>query len=353
MAERPLPPPAPQPWAPPPSPLAALGDAQVLALKVVGAVLLVVVVSVGLLLYDSQRDAADIAELRRLAAGGGVAATPDDTPASLWVNAEPIGATVLVDGDSVGTTPLWLESVPAGAHRVQIIGPDGTRIDTTLTLAAGAMTELDPQARLEADADVEGPATEAVEFAEAPAAEPTPLPSATGGATMGSLRVTSAPDGAAVLLDGRRVGTTPVDLYDVRPGRRAVSVAHAGYETAVQQIDVRPGVQFEVVVDLRPVPQAPPPTPRRAEPRPEPPVRAPTAATGTVEILVRPWGRIVIDGETRQRESDTVYRTTLSVGTHRITVSHPQLGTDERTVTVQPGGVSRIEFDLTRGADGT
>ena len=68
--------------------------------------------------------------------------------------------------------------------------------------------------------------------------------------------------------------------------------------------------------------------------------------TGTVEILVRPWGRISIDGTVRQRETDIVYRTTLSAGLHRIEVSHPQLGSDSRTVTVQPGGESRIEFDL-------
>ena len=347
VAERPSPPPS--PWSPPSSPLAALGDAQIVALKVVGAVLLVVAVGVGLLLYDSHRGAADVAELRELAAGGGATARAD-TPASLWVNAEPIGATVLVDGDSVGTTPLWLESIAAGEHRVQILGPDGGQLDTTLSMASGAMVELDTQSLPNVAADVEAPAAGAVEIAEEPAAQTPPLTASARAATTGSLRVTSSPAGAVVLLDGRRMGTTPLELHGVQPGGRTVSVARGGYETTVQQIDVRPGVQFEAMVDLRPVQQAAAP-PRPAAPPPEVP-RPQVTGTGTVEILVRPWGRIAIDGETRQRESDTVYRTTLSAGPHQITVSHPQLGSDERAVTVQPGGVTRIEFDLTRGTDG-
>ncbi len=335
----------PSPWSPPSSPLAALGDARVVALKVVGAVLLVVILGIGLLVYDSTREAAEVAELRELAAGG-VAATPDDTPASLWVSAKPIGAVVLIDGDSVGTTPLWMESLAPGTYRVQVVGTAGSRLDTMLSVAAGAMAELDTNLRTL----IEEPEPDAVAIADPPVEETPSTEGMPQTATTGTLRVSSSPAGAVVRLDGRRVGTTPVSLSRVSPGRRSVSVARGGYETSVQQIDIRPGVQFETVVDLRPVPQAAPP-PREATPRPEP-RRSPVAATGTVEILVRPWGRIVIDGETRERESDTVYRTTLSAGTHQVAVSHPQLGSDERTITVQPGGVARIEFDLSRGVDG-
>jgi hypothetical protein len=46
----------------------------------------------------------------------------------------PAGATVLVDGAPRGLTPKYL-LLPLGAHRVEVIGSDGTRLGgTSLTL---------------------------------------------------------------------------------------------------------------------------------------------------------------------------------------------------------------------------
>ena len=352
-----IPPPPPPPGRPPYAQggSRSLSEAQVAALKLVLALAAVVAIGLWLLFQDGGEDA-DLAELRELAAGGGVTqADESGLPASLWVDADPIGSTVYIDGDSAGTTPLWIESLAAGDHRVRVLRPDGTGIDTVLAVSPGQMAELDAEDRARPTDTAVAP----VDIAEA---EPTPEPPAQTRsnpqqATTGEIRVLSSPTGAVVLVDGRRVGTTPVALSGLRPGSRTVTVARGGYETSVREIEVRPGVQYETVVDLRPVAPAPAPTPRRvATPAPATPAPAPTPApqeapapvtgTGTVEILVRPWGRISIDGTVRQRETDIVYRTTLSAGLHRIEVSHPQLGSDSRTVTVQPGGESRIEFDL-------
>lgn len=318
--------------------MASLSDVQIAALKVVGAILLVAAVGVGLLLYDGTREAAEVAELRELAAGGGRPAASARS-ASLWVNASPLGATVLVDGDSVGTIPLWLESLAAGEHRVEVVDRGVTVADTFLVVASGEMAELE----FGASAAREPAPTDAVEIAEPPAAAAPPAAD-----WEGHVRITSDPSNALVLLDGRRMGRTPLSLSGVRPGQRAFTVSKEGYEPTVHQIDVRPGVQFEASVDLRPRAAAPPRLARTERPVPQPAAPAEPPAPGTVEILVRPWGQIVIDGEVRQRESDVVYRTQLPAGSHQVRVSHPQLGTSERTVTVQPGGVSRIEFDLAR-----
>ena len=135
-------------------------------------------------------------------------------------------------------------------------------------------------------------------------------------------------------------------------------VRRDGYETRGQTVVIRPGGMFDASLDLRPVAARPP----VAEAAP-PPVRAPragrvpaarprTIGTGTVEILVRPWGRIEIDGVTHHEETDVVYRAELTAGDHRVVVSHPSLGSDERTVTVSPGSRTRIEFNLASGTGG-
>lgn len=329
--------------------MAVLGDARAVAARVVAAVLLVVVAGGALYYYGSVQDERELAELRELAEADEGAAAPD-LPGSLFVRADYVGSAVYVDGDSVGTTPIWVETVSEGARRVRVVGPDGGATDTTVTVVAGEMAELELTARpaarepeqpvaIAANEPDDDPPARARRDAPAASRSAAPARPATG-----ELRVTSSPSGAVVRLDGRRVGTTPVTLEGVRPGTRAVALVRRGYETATRQIEIRPGVEFEVAADLRPVAPA---ASRPAAPTPRPPAADPApVAQGTIEVLVRPWGRIEIDGMLRARETDVVHRVVLPAGPHRVTVSHPQLGTREETVTVQPGGVARIEFNL-------
>ncbi len=259
--------------------------------------------------------------------------------ASLWIDGvSEAGVTVFVDGDSVGTMPLWLDRVAEGPRRVQVVGPDGVALaDTTLVAVGGTTTDLifDPLLMRPIPTAAEGPVGPAV-AERAPASAP-----AAPGST-GDLRVTSSPSGATVALNGRRVGATPLSLGGLRPGRHAVSVARPGFEATTQQVDVVPDRALEVAIALRPLGPPAEPAPRTEPARAEP---APVG-TGTLEVLVQPWGRIVIDGTTHRRETDVVYRTTLPAGSHTVSVSHPQLGSEERTVVVQPGVGTRVEFDL-------
>ena len=67
------------------------------------------------------------------------AAAPAPVPGmgSLYVDSRPRGATVLVDGKSVGVTPLSLAEVPAGSHVVQIDMAGKKPWTTTAVVAAG------------------------------------------------------------------------------------------------------------------------------------------------------------------------------------------------------------------------
>jgi hypothetical protein len=46
---------------------------------------------------------------------------------------------------------------------------------------------------------------------------------------VGSLTVDSRPQGASVIVDGRRVGTTPMSLDDVRAGKHVIRIERDGY----------------------------------------------------------------------------------------------------------------------------
>lgn len=319
-------------WAEP-APL-AFGDARVVVFKVIGGLLLVVGLGIGLFVFSWREEASTTADLETLAAGGGVLAEADAS-ASLWVNAGPIGSTVFVDGDSLGVTPLWLDAVALGSRRVQVVSMDGLVVDTMVEAESGMMAEVDLTDPAPSDAPDASPVEVAVAPpAPSPEAAPPPKPTVRQIQT-GNLRVTSSPAGAAVVLDGRPIGTTPLAVDNLAVGRHTIVLSKPGFEGTARRVDVRAGAEFEAEIALR------------TREAPEPRVATPAVPqVGTVEVLVRPWGTVAVDGDVRQRETDVVYRTQLPAGPHRIQVTHPTLGSAEREIVVGAGSTARIEFDL-------
>ena len=347
------PPHTPQAWTPEPADVDR-GAARAVVFRMAGVLAGVVALAVGLLgahWYSTTRGApVDLEEALALegvegyvrADGGGVSTAADEGGAGeggavLDVDSDPGGAAVFVNGDSVGVTPIRLPFAEPGEQWVLVARAGRTLLDTTLRVEYGEVASLAVGRRAE---------PEPAPAREAPAARRVERE-----ARRGAIRVTSAPAGAAVLLDGRRVGETPVTIDGLAPGRYALAVRRSGYESVSRTVRIRPGTQYEAELALRAAAPPRPAPPARArpepvaEPAPAPPAPV-AAATGTVEILVRPWGRIEVNGQVRQRESDVVYRTELPVGVHRIRVSHPVLGSREREVIVDRGVTYRVDIDL-------
>lgn len=84
-------------------------------------------------------------------------------------------------------------------------------------------------------------------------------PLAVAGPPPARLELDSLPVGAAVAIDGRPVGVTPL-ILDVADGPRVVRMSHAGRVTEERAVAASPGVQVRVHLSLRraPVPPAPP-----------------------------------------------------------------------------------------------
>ena len=373
--------------------LSALGDPRgpLARMAAVGAVIVVLVVV--LFAVAERNEGAGVVD--SAPAGGGTEAAPSAgglAPPGLWVDAASSGAEVFVDGARVGVVPLWLDSLPNGLRHVRVVDPEGrTLADTTISALAGDVIDLDfggerrrraealaaaaPTDRSDAErptpvarrpepeaaaarpaapasrpaAPAARPAAQAARRTEPrPAAPPVAPPAAARAPSTGELRVTSSPSGADVQLDGRFVGVTPLTIDGLRRGQYAIAVRAPGYEIVTQPVVIQGGGVFEAAVQLQLAEAAPSTESPRTRPAPAPSPRSAPSETGTLEVLVRPWGRIVIDGATHQRETDVVYRTVLSAGEHRVTASHPELGSVTRTVTVAPGETLRVEFDLAR-----
>jgi hypothetical protein len=128
----------------------------------------------------------------------------------LTVQSTPPRAGVMINGKWRGRTPLTLDDLPLGAYVVRIVQPgfQASRDAFSLTASDGSHTI---NARLE---PVRRTPPEKLRRA--------PLPAVL--ATTGSMYIDSRPRGADVLVDGRKVGQTPLMLPDLRIGSHVVRI---------------------------------------------------------------------------------------------------------------------------------
>jgi len=138
-------------------------------------------------------------------------------------------------------------------------------------LAAWALRSRTPAAAPVAPASEPAAAAPAAAPTAAPAASPRagtpPVQSEPSGArarrraaaaTTGTADFVSTPSGAAVSVDGKAVGVTPLRGHALAPGRRRVELALEGHATWSSTIEVTAGETGRVDVRLSPLPKAAP-----------------------------------------------------------------------------------------------
>jgi TonB family protein len=150
----------------------------------------------------------------------------------LLVESEPAGARVSVNGEERGDTPLRLSDLALGTYEVRVERQGFEAQARSVTLSEGAADGM-------------------LRFV---LARPAPL--------QGEADIVSAPSGAAVSVDGRPVGTTPITGLKLKAGKRRLEVTLDGHETWTDTVTVAPGETGRVEVRLNPLaPVVAPPTP--------------------------------------------------------------------------------------------
>ena len=168
-------------------------------------------------------------------------------------------------------------------------------------------------------------------FLSLPDTKPTERVRPNGGAERGlvlggdaRLLVETTPPGAEVLVDGRRVGTTPLQRYDIRAGTREVVLRHPQYETVRMG-----GRRFRDgrVVRIR---------------------RVLEAATGELMVTTTPPGAWVeVNGE-RAEESTPVTLGGLPAGRLEVKLGAREHRSLVVEVEIPKNGVARLEQTLER-----
>jgi hypothetical protein len=193
-------------------------------------------------------------------------ATPS-RPSSLQINTNPDRASVWLNNEWIGVSPVRIEEQPPGYYTLSLGAEGHIPKDTSFYLASGSFFQFDvrldpvnprsmmpePTARAappEATADDEprrqirkegrsaGGGTSPVEETEEPQFE-IASPEAVQQAThTGSLSITSNPPGAIVFVDGVPFGRAPLSLSDLRPDAYVVTLTIPGLEPLSYRAEV-------------------------------------------------------------------------------------------------------------------
>lgn len=165
-------------------------------------------------------------------------------PGALALHSEPAGATVYLDGNKAGTTPLRVEKLAAGDHRLELRKAGYESRTETVTIAPVKTTEK----RIALVRET------------------------------GRLAVTTVPAGAKLAVDGKMAGTTPVQDFRLTTGTHKVGLTLAGHRNWTTEVEIVAGKGVEIAVAMihppmieLPKPPRPPPKPARAAQMPEQP----------------------------------------------------------------------------------
>ena len=149
----------------------------------------------------------------------------------LRIRSIPAGASVVVDGQSHGVTPLTLRELAFGAHTIEISHQGQEAQQKRVTLS-----ERRP--------------VRSVDFDLRPTAVPAPASAAAN--APGSLQVTSRPSGAQVFVDDNLIGTTPLLLSDVAAGSKRVRLELSGYKIFTTSVQIESSARSRVAARLEP-----------------------------------------------------------------------------------------------------
>jgi hypothetical protein len=144
------------------------------------------------------------------------------TAASIDINSTPSGATVLLNGEAMGVTPIVLKDLDAGDYTLELKFEGYAPYSEKLTLNKGETVQRN--VTLEKANTV--------------------------------LSIDSNPSGAEIFIDGKDMGKTPYKAVNIKPGIYKVEIKKDGYLPFTTQVKVEKDKPAEFVFPLLKLPSS-------------------------------------------------------------------------------------------------
>ncbi len=234
----------------------------------------------------------------------------NDFRTTLFVDSEPSGAQVLVDGDTVGATPVQLEDVAAGVYVLTIEKNRYASLDTVVFVDRD-----DPAPFLHFA--LNGTSPESFELQTAASRDfglQTAASREHDRGTRSSPPVLNSDDRAEQTGEQRILAGVFLPSTGGDPQRQA-----ARFE---RESDSNEATPLTTVENERPLP------------------------LGTLTVLVKPWGSIYVNDQLEKLNTDVMFTTALPIGRYVLRAEHPILGRREQVVEVRRERPLHVIFDL-------
>jgi hypothetical protein len=213
-----------------------------------------------------------------------------DTPAAategrLLIRSDPAGAAVVIDGRRRGTTPLALDGLAPGPHRVKV-GSAGASLEQVVAIEAGSTTTL-------------------------------VVPMTNPAANAGWLSI-AAPIALQIFDNGRLLGTAAEGPLRVAAGTHRLELMNEplGYRLQ-QEVTVRAGEVARV---------------------------HPSIPDGVLNVNAEPWANVWVDGE--PVGETPLGNIKIALGQHEVRFRHPSFGEQVRQVIVSAREPARVSVSM-------
>ncbi|MCP4412824.1 MAG: PEGA domain-containing protein, partial [Gammaproteobacteria bacterium] len=133
------------------------------------------------------------------------------------IKSEPTNATIIIDGNVVGSTPANIDDIKPGKHLVEIKMDGHDTWSKKVNIVHGKAIELTATLQIKA----------------------------------GIVNIASEPPGAAIFIDGKIVGKTPVIVTDPSPGTHTIELKLDGFETWSEKVEIMPGKEVALAAVLQ------------------------------------------------------------------------------------------------------
>jgi hypothetical protein len=164
----------------------------------------------------------------------------------LLIRSTPSGASVEVDGVARGVTPLALQELDLGGRQITVSRPGYVSEERRIVL-----TKARPSRSMEVRLSPPEPPKRAPSTARESGPRPaTPASLGKPAVTTGALAIESLPSGAAVAVNGKPGGTTPVTISDLPPGEYRVTITLQGYRPFATTVRVVAGERARAAARL-------------------------------------------------------------------------------------------------------
>jgi len=233
------------------------------------------------------------------------------------IEVSPTDAVVILDKKTTRFASRKNLFLPAGPHIIEISGEGYVSKTEKFNLTQGK----NPAINIILEKNSQHLVTsEDAKLTTSPRVRPaTPKPALTG------IRFNSNPPGATIWLDGRNFGMTPKTVLRINPGKHKIALRKKGYNEYSGTVTSENKKIILKGVNLQP-------------------------AMGRLEVLVKPYGSIYINGKLHKKNWDVKYTTEINTGRHLLRLEHPFFGFFEKTVNIDSEQTQTIDFNFNRKA---